>query len=388
MAVGLPLKTTYADGDVYSASDVNDTNGTINANVNPYTAGKNKIYNAAMAVAQRGTSITGITSNTYTLDQWCLTPDTMGTYTVTQDTTVPDAAGTGYSLKVACTTADAAPAANDRVRIIVRFEGDRVQDFCFGSADAKPITLSFWVRSSKTGTYIIEMSGGSRLISQAYTITTANTWQKVVITVPGQTAAKLATGVTSGFELYFWLGAGTTFTSGTLNTSWTASPPAGNRAVGQVNFADSNTATFFLTAVQLEIGSTATPFQTATGTIQGELAVCQRYYWRAGAETGGLFGILGTSGYTSLTTAAQVIFVTPVRMRVTPTGLDYSAFSTTRILNLGAAFTATAASLAAIVSTPDAVWVDFTSSGMTAGQFSQFSRNNNATAYIGFSAEL
>jgi hypothetical protein len=387
MAVGLPLKTTYADGDVYSASDVNDTNGTINANVNPYTAGKNKIYNAAMAVAQRGTSITGITSNTYTLDQWCLTPDTMGTYTVTQDTTVPDAAGTGYSLKVACTTADAAPAASDRVRIIVRFEGDRVQDFCFGSADAKPITLSFWVRSSKTGTYIIEMNiPSSRLISQAYTITTANTWQKVVITVPAQTAAKIATGVTSGFELYFWLGAGTTFTSGTLNTSWTASPPAGNRAVGQVNFADSNTATFFLTAVQLEIGSTATPFQTATGTLQGELAVCQRYYTRFNASSVYTFFCNGNA-YS--TTQATTILPLPVTLRTAPSSIETTGTASNYRLTNGASATACNSVPALDQAATQSLAINFyVASGLSAGQAINAGANNTAAAYIGVSAEL
>lgn len=382
MAVGLPLKTTYANGDVYSASDVNDTNGTINANVNPYTAGKNKIYNAGMAVAQRGTSITGITSNTYTLDQWCLTPDTMGTYTVTQDTTVPDAAGTGYSLKVACTTADAAPAAADRVRIIVRLEGDRVQDFCFGSADAKPITLSFWVRSSKTGTYIIEMSGGSRLISQAYTITTANTWQKVSITIPGQTAAKIVTGLTSGFELYFWLGAGTNFTSGTLNTSWTASPPTANRAVGQVNFADSNTATFFLTAVQLEIGSTATPFQTATGTLQGELSVCQRYYYRINAQT--LYTNYGWSWVRS-STAGQAVIQHPVFMRVAPSSIDFSTLNSGLPgVNENSISTVTLTSGGnGNLSTN----FDYTGTGFTTG-FNAISAKASTSSYIGFSAEL
>lgn len=383
MAVGLPLKTTYADGDVYAASDVNDTNGTINANVNPYTAGKNKIYNAGMAVAQRGTSITGITSNTYTLDQWCLTPETMGTYTVTQDTTVPDAAGTGYSLKVACTTADAAPAANDRVRIIVRFEGDRVQDFCFGSADAKPITLSFWVRSSKTGTYIIEMNGGSRLISQAYTITTANTWQKVSITIPGQTAAKIVTGVTSGFELYFWLGAGTTFTSGTLNTSWTASPAASTRAVGQVNFADSNTATFFLTAVQLEIGSTATAFQTATGTIQGELAACQRYYFRTGGSTS--FETVVPFAWFPSTTQIRGQVAAPITMRTIPSALDFSTLQGVSV-STGTTFTLSGGVLNEIGT--QLFLITFTLSGATVGQIGYVRTNNSTSGYLGFSAEL
>ena len=186
--------------------------------------------------------------------------------------------------------------------------------------------------------------------------------------------------------------------SPTLTTTWqrfsysVAIPSTATEISVQYRFTPVGTAGaadyFEVTGVQLDVGSVALPFRTNGGTIQGELAACQRYYWRAGDGTGGAYGVLGTSGYTSSTTNSNVIFVTPVRMRVAPTTLDYSAFATTRILNLGAPFTATAASITSNSTTPDAVWVQFTSSGMTASQFSQFTRNNDATAFIGFSAEL
>jgi hypothetical protein len=269
--------------------------------------------------------------------------------------------------------------------MIVRFEGDRVQDFCFGSADAKPLTLSFWVRSSKTGTYIIEMSGGSRLISQAYTITTADTWQKIIITVPGQTAAKLTTGVSSSFELYFWLGAGTTFTSGTLNTSWAASVPSGNRAVGQVNFADSNTATFFLTAVQLEIGSTATALQTATGTIQGELAACQRYYQRF-AASGNRTRIGGVGAFAS-TTIAYTVIPFETRMRTAVTAVEYGG--TLGLYDYNTEITVTTLAIVGNSSGVDTATIQANvASGGTQYRPVQLEAFADANAYIAFSAEL
>jgi hypothetical protein len=370
MAVGLPLKVTYADGDVYSASDVNDTNGTINAFLAPSlatSAGKNKIINGAMNVWQRGTSVAVSSStNAYTADRWALSTFANCASTVsrqaTSDTTnLPNIqycarfqrnsgqTGTsGFYVTQAFETINSIPFAGQAVTL--SFYARRGADYSPTSNILKVYVM--------TGTGTDQPRAGAAYTGEASpinsTATLTTTWQRFTFT-------------------------------GTLATSTTELSPI---------FEATHTGTaggndyFEITGVQLELGSSATTFAQTGGTIQGELAACQRYYWRVGAETGGLFGILGTSGYTSLTTAAQVIFVTPVRMRITPTGLDYSAFSTTRILNLGAAFTATAASLAAIVSTPDAVWVDFTSSGMTAGQFSQFSRNNNATAYIGFSAEL
>jgi hypothetical protein len=138
----------------------------------------------------------------------------------------------------------------------------------------------------------------------------------------------------------------------------------------------------------LEQGSVATNFKIASGTIQGELSAAQRYYWRAGLDSSGSFGILGNSGYTDSTTNSNVMFNFPVHMRVAPTAIDFPTLSTTRILNVGNPFTPTAASLNTTNTTADIGWVAFTSSGMTASQFSQYTRNSSSTSYIGFSAEL
>jgi hypothetical protein len=145
---------------------------------------------------------------------------------------------------------------------------------------------------------------------------------------------------------------------------------------------------FEVTGVQLDLGSVALPFRTYAATIQGELSAAQRYYWRAGLDSSGTFGILGNSGYTDSTTNSNVMFNFPVHMRVAPTAIDFPTLSTTRILNVGNPFTPTAASLNTTNTTADIGWVAFTSSGMTASQFSQYTRNSSSTSYIGFSAEL
>jgi hypothetical protein len=352
-----------------------------------FAAGKNKIYNASMLIAQRGTSFTGISGTTpvYTVDRWSVQPQNLGTVTATQDTTVPTGAGVAQSLKLACTTADATPSANTRLRIIHRLEGFDVQDLDYGTASAKPLTLSFWVQSSKTGTYILEFwtrqPSPEKTISTTYTITTANTWQQVKITIPGDTATNIANDNGSRFDVYFWLAAGSDYTSGTLNTSWNESVTA-NRAVGQVNWADSATATFYLTAVQLEIGSVATAFQTMTGTVQGELAACQRYYWRNTADT--IYGVFGT-GTAETTTAAVISVPIPVTMRALPTSVDTA--------NITLVYGPTVVAISSLTlnsgeSGRNFPTVTANATGLTVNGFYRIIADNSTAGYIGFSAEL
>jgi hypothetical protein len=357
-----------------------------------FAAGKNKIYNASMLIAQRGTSFTGISGTTavYTVDRWSVSPQNLGTVTATQDTTIPTGAGVGQSLKLACTTADASPSANTRLRLIHRLEGFDVQDLNYGTASAKPLTLSFWVQSSKTGTYIVEFwtrqTSSEKNISTTYTITTANTWQQVKITIPGDTVSNIANDNGSRFDVYFWLASGSDYTSGTLNTSWNT-PVTANRAVGQVNWADSATATFYMTAVQLEIGSVATAFQTMTGTIQGELAACQRYYWRTSYDA--TYAHLG-SGIANSTTALKLIVPLPVQLRTPPSSFDWAGSSglmaTDGVNNLF--ITAIAGDSG--YTTRNIIYLNCTFSGATQFRSYQVTLGGagNSTQYLGCSAEL
>jgi hypothetical protein len=304
-----------------------------------YAAGKNKINNGQMQIAQRGTSISGITAPAVSLDRWEITAQNIGTFTASQDTQVPTGAGFGNSLKLACTTADASPAAADRLRITQRIEGNNVQDLAYGSASAKTMTLSFWVRSSKTGTYILEFwtrqSATNKNICVAYTISAANTWQQVKITIAGDTATEIVNGTGAGFDLYWWLAAGSDFTSGTLSTTW-GTPVNANRAVGQVNWADSNTAEFYLTGVQFEIGAVATSFTNSGGTIQGELSACRRYL---PAFTGANF--LEYIGYAYLTNSSLFTIPFDVVARVAPTGISVTGTCNVFALNTATAVTPT-----------------------------------------------
>jgi hypothetical protein len=125
-----------------------------------------------------------------------------------------------------------------------------------------PLTLSFWVKSTKTGTFIAELFDfdNSRQISASYTVNVSDTWEKKTITFEGDTTGALDNDNAQSLNLQFWLGAGTTYTSGTLNTTWGASVNA-NRAVGQVNIADSTSNDWYITGIQLEAGTTASDFE-------------------------------------------------------------------------------------------------------------------------------
>ena len=238
---------------------------------------RNLIINGAMQVAQRGTSTASISSgDTYpSVDRFMLRVSSAGTWTNSQSTDAP--AGFSSSLKMDCTTADASLAADDNVQIQYRFEGQDLQQLNFGSASAKSLTLSFWVKATKTGTNIVVLyqDDGNDFIAKSYTVDSADTWEYKTITFSGNTLASITNDNTRGLIVQFFLAAGSNFQSGTLATSW-AGYVQGNEAVGQVNHADSTSNNFYLTGIQLEVGETATPFEHRS--YGDEFAKCQRYY--------------------------------------------------------------------------------------------------------------
>ena len=291
---------------------------------------RNLIINGAMQVAQRGNS-TGITSSGYYgPDRYTLQLSNLGTWSISQSTTAPS--GFGNSYKLEATTADASPAAGDYAIVIHRIEGQNLQQLKKGTSSAESVTLSFWVRSSKTGTYIIELfdQDNNRSISASYTISSANTFEYKTLTFAGDTTGALNNDNGTSLEVIWYLAAGSTYTSGTLQTSWGARTAA-NQAVGQVNMADTANATFHITGVQLELGSQATPFEHRS--YGEELSLCQRYYEKsfsvgtAPANNTGEYNIKYThlvSGYGTFT---------PVQLAVTkranPTVTLYNPTSTT-----------------------------------------------------------
>jgi hypothetical protein len=236
-----------------------------------------------MRIAQRATAYSGATgTDYYTVDRWQFIASSAGTWTVSQSTTVPTGEGFAYSHKFDCTTADASLGAGDYLLLGQKIEGINLQHLKYGTSSAEKLTLSFWVRSAKTGTYVVEYrnanSGGARTQSQSYTISAADTWEKKTITIDGDTASTFESTTNSELEIYLWLAAGSNFTSGTLNTSW-GSDTTANRAVGVVNLADSTSNDWYITGVQLEVGNNATPFEHLS--YGEDLALCSRYFFKA-----------------------------------------------------------------------------------------------------------
>ena len=253
-----------------------------NAKFSNIVQSKNIIINGDMSIAQRGTSESGITSSDYfTCDRWRTINNTAGTWTQSQSTDVPTGQGFGYSMKMDCTTANASLSANSIMYITSRFEGQNLQYLKFGTSSAQSLTMSFWVKSNKTGTYICELfnidSDPDRQISKSYTINSADTWEKKTITFSGDVASAFNNDNGRSLDIYFWLVAGTDYTSGTLNTSWNSSTNA-NRAVGQVNIADNTANDFYITGVQLEAGTTASEFEFLPYDVN--LQRCYRYFYK------------------------------------------------------------------------------------------------------------
>ena len=245
---------------------------------------KNLIINGAMQVAQRGTSFTDIggSAGVYTLDRF-RSGFTMnaGRYTITQDSNSPD--GFGKSLKVDVTTQEPSLNVASGVQISQFFEGQDLQQLQKGTSSAKSMTLSFYVKSTTIGTYIVEFQDqdNSRINNKAYTINNPNTWEKKTITVEGDTTGAFTNDNNASLLVQFFLAAGTNFTSGTLQNTWGTNTNA-NRAVGQTNLFASTSNDWAITGVQLEVGSVATDFEHRS--YAQELALCQRYFEKSFAQ--------------------------------------------------------------------------------------------------------
>jgi len=255
---------------------------------------RNVIINGAMVVNQRGfTGTAGTTTNgAYTTDRFVMEHSMDGAVSAGQTTMNSTVGGNAYAdgfnsaLHYRVTTADASIAAGQYVLIRQYIEGFNLQGFKKGTANAQQYTLSFWVRSSLTGTYIAELEDfdNIRTVSKSYTIDTANTWEKKTLTYPADTTGVFDNDNGGSLSVNWWFAAGSTFTSGTLNTSW-ATRTGASRADGQVNFLATAGNNFFLTGVQLEVGATATEFERRS--FPQELALCQRYYETGRSWAGG-----------------------------------------------------------------------------------------------------
>ena len=278
---------------------------------------RNMIINGAMQVAQRGTQTNS--TNAYTAcDRWEFIEGGSSVITSSQDSDSPQ--GFANSVKLDVTTASGTPSSGDYAILRTKLEGQDLQNLLYGTSSAKQITISFSVKSPKAGTHYVELihNSAGAMNSIAYTVNSANTWENKVVTFDGYQTTALNNDANSGLLIYFWLMAGSNYTSGT-HSSNTWHTTNANRAAGQVNAMDNTSNNFYLTGVQLEVGDTATDFEHRS--FGDELARCQRYFYNfqpAGtANSGGNeMGIVG-SNYNGNNFFGSIYF--PVTMRATPT---------------------------------------------------------------------
>jgi hypothetical protein len=294
-------------------------NARVNLGVDNYGMLKNRIINGAMVIDQRNAGAAVTTTGFYPVDRFSVENVTDGTFSAQQDSTA--SVGFVKSLKFTTTSADASLSASQYTRIRHEIEGYNVADLGWGTANAKTVTLSFWVNCSLTGTFggVLRNSDASRSYPFSYTITSANTWEYKTITVAGDTTGTWLTTNGKGLTVIFGLGVGSDF-SGTAG-AWASANYMS--ATGATSVIGTNGATFYITGVQLEVGTQATSFEYRQyGT---ELALCQRYCYvvSQAVSNSRIFGF----NYNASSAVTRANF--PVQTRVAPTGVTVSSAANT-----------------------------------------------------------
>jgi hypothetical protein len=339
---------------------------------------KNRIINGAMVINQRGFSGTITSDSTYTLDRWTARNDLTSKMSISQSSDAP--AGFNNSLLVTSLSAYTM-SAGGYYFVSQYIEGYNIADLGWGTANAKTVTLSFWVKSSLTGTFggSLVNDGQTRSYPFTYTISAANTWEQKSVTIAGETSGTWLTTNGLGIRVSLEVGIGTTY-SGTAG-SWASTLYYG--ATGATSILATNGATLQWTGVQLEVGSSATGFEYVN--YQTSLANCQRYYYKI-INGSGNSRVL--SGYITTTTQALHVLNMPVSMRTSPSALETNGTAAHyAIANLN-----TDTTCSAVPSFNDATIntvsvVGSVTAGLVAGGGCQL-RYLNATAYLAVSAEL
>ena len=236
---------------------------------------RNLIINGAMQVAQRSTSEAGqSTVDGYVaLDRWKIQASSSGTFTILQSTEAPD--GFANSLKFDCTTAAAPPY---YLLFFQLLEGQDLQHIQKGKSGAKQMTLSFYVRSSKTGTYQVNLRDidNNRLVGSSYTISSADTWEYKSVTFAADTLGQFGNDNNASLQVEWWLASGSVYSGGAVPTAWETRDNPDRAAALNVAIGASTNDDFYITGVQLEAGTVATPFEHRS--YGQELSLCQRYY--------------------------------------------------------------------------------------------------------------
>ena len=289
---------------------------------------RNIIINGDMSIAQRATSTASITGNGYhTVDRFQTVASSLGTWTQSQSTDVPTGQGFATSLKMDCTTADASPSASDQLQIRQKIEGQNLQYLKKGTSSAESTTVSFWIKATKTGTNIVELfdNDNTRQICKSFTISSSDTWEKKTLTFAGDTTGAFGNDNNASLFLVFWMGCGSNFNSGTLSTSWESGSNA-NKAVGQVNHADSTSNDWYITGIQLEAGTSASEFEFLPYDVNEER--CFRYFYKKVADGSAVDNLILSSDYNNSTSNFWLTFFHPKKLRAEPTYGNASGWQT------------------------------------------------------------
>jgi hypothetical protein len=330
---------------------------------------KNLLINGGMNVWQRSTSASVSTDGYSTVDRFVTRIRGGAVYTISRSTDTPSGQGFGYSLKFDNTTADASPATNDFTLLEQRMEGQNLQHLLKGTSSAKALTLSFWIKSNVTGTFIARLNDldNTRSISQAYTIDTASTWEKKIITFDADQTGTLDNDNNGSLWLQLWFSAGPDFTS----TDTT------RIAAGISNLSSSTSNELYITGIQLEIGEAATDFQFEP--YDTVLRKCERYFLQYGGNSSYNWICIG-SNVTSTTFDGVMHF--PTTMRVDPT------LSTVGNWNVYDGAIDTTSGWSNIDGGERIGGVRATTSTQTVGNCSRVYANNDSSARFKFDAEL
>jgi len=338
---------------------------------------KNRIINGAMVIDQRnaGASVTP-TTNSYTLDRWIGNNAAASKFTVQQSSTAP----TGFSNSLLVTSSSAyTPSASEPFYVSQRIEGFNAADLMWGTANAQTVTLSFWVRSSLTGTFSgsFQNSATDYSYPYTYTISSANTWEYKTVTVVGPTSGTWI-GATNGIglRLYFSMGAGSTY-QGTAG-AWAAADY--RSSTGSTSVVGTNGATWYITGVQLEVGSTATSFDYRPyGT---ELALCQRYYARYNMSNSAPMSMCFSYSTTGTVASPPL----PVQLRAAPSSVESA---NVQITDYVGNYSATSVSIGGGEQTATSVrlLIDV-ASGLTANRPYMIRGGTSTPQFIAFNSEL
>ncbi len=276
------IRSANGTGDAISLTAASNT---CTANITNNLSNRRLNINGDFRVMQRGTQ-TSVTAGKYGIDRWKFEVGNCGTWTLSQDTDVPAGKGFAKSYKIQCTTADASPAAADYVDTRYKFEGQDLQGLKWGGSDAKSITVTFWIKCKKTGTFNLNLlanGAANKSLGKVITISTADTWEFKSVTFAGDTAQAIICDNALRLSLVFWLDAGSDYKGGTSPTSAWETLTSANRAASTTIALADNTANYVnLCGVQIEAGDYATDFEHKK--YSDELKDCYRYYYQGGVN--------------------------------------------------------------------------------------------------------